>query len=148
MIGYSLFLVAAIALADTAPVADENLRIAALHAIFPGMQIALASGQRIDDSWPQVSPDALAGENVYRVTGQAMNEAEKEASEHLITGRSSRTRLVRFQIFPWPVSKELLAVLQYKFEEAVPSMACPSIGMLVKLAPVEGNWEVRDPYLL
>lgn len=148
-------LFSAFALADTAPVADEALRLSALRAIFPGMQISLLDGKRIDDSWPdQPRPseldasDALAKENVYRVTGAATNEAEKQAASQLITGKSSSTRLIRFQIFPWPNSKGLLAVLQYKFEDAVPSMACPSLGLLVQLANLNGNWEVHDRYLL
>lgn len=145
----------AIALADTAPVADESIRLSTLRAIFPGMQISLLEGKHIDDSWPRQpkaaeldSPDALAQETIYRVTGKAMNEAEKQAASQLITGTPSSTRLIRFQIFPWPNSTGLLAVLQYKFEDAVPSMACPSLGLLVHLANVDGKWEVRDRYLL
>jgi hypothetical protein len=148
-------LVAAFALADTAPVADEAQRLSALRAVFPGMQISLFDGKRINDSWPDEprpseldASDALAKENVYRVTGPAANEAEKQAASQLITGKPSSTRLVRFQVFPWPSSKGLLAVLQYKFEDAVPSMACPSLGLLVQLANVDGNLEVRDRYLL
>src|SRR5665213_2129108 len=102
MTKYLFFLSAAIALADTAPVRDESLRIAALRAIFPGMPISLIDGKRIDDSWPEQprpseldSPDALGKENVYRVTGSAANEAEKQAAAQLITGKPSSTRLVR-----------------------------------------------------
>jgi hypothetical protein len=155
MTRYAFFLCAAVALADTAPVADEGLRLTALRAIFPGMQIALVQGKRIDDSWPEQprpaeldAPDALAKENVYRVIGKAMNEAENQASAQLITGKPSTTRLIRFQIFRWPNGADLLAVLQYKFEDAVPSMACPSLGLLVQLAKVNGIWQVRDRYLL
>jgi hypothetical protein len=152
---FLLFLVTSIALADTAPVADESLRLSALRAIFPGMQISLLEGKRIDDSWPeQTKPseldaqDALAKENVYRVIGPAANEAEKQAASQLITGKSSSTRLVRLQIFRWPESIGLLAVLQYKFEDAVPSMACPTLGLLVQLANVNERLEVHDRYLL
>lgn len=152
---YVFFLFAAVALADIPPLPDEGLRMNALAAIFPGMQIALAPGKHIDDSWPDRpqahllnAPDALATENVYRVAGGATNEAEKQASAQLITGKSSTTRLVRFQIFPWPDRTGLLAVLQYNFEGAVPSMACPSIGLLVQLARENGRWEVKDRYLL
>lgn len=155
MTKYALFLLATMAMAETTPIADENLRMNALQAIFPGMQISLVSGKRIDDSWPEEprpsqldSPDALARENVYRVIGKATNEAEKQASAQLITGTPSTTRSIRFQIFPWPNSKGLLAVLQYKFDDAVPSMECPSIGLLVQLANVAGKWQVRDRYLL
>jgi hypothetical protein len=129
--------------------------MAALRAIFPGMQISLLEGKRIDDSWPDQprpaeldSPDALAKENVYRAIGAPTNEAEKEASAPTLSGNPSNTRLVRFQIFHWPDSTGLLAVLQYKFEDATPAMACPSIGLLVQLANVKGAWEVRGRYLL
>jgi hypothetical protein len=151
----AFFLAASIATADTVPVADESLRMAALRAIFPGMQISLLEGKRIDDSWPEQprpaeldSPDALAKENVYRAIGQPTNEAEKQASAPTLSGNPSSTRLIRFQIFHWPDSTGLLAVLQYKFEDATPAMACPSIGLLVQLANVKGTWEVRDRYLL
>jgi hypothetical protein len=149
------FFLATLAMADTVPIADENLRASALRAIFPGMQISLIPDKRIDDSWPENprrnqldSPDALAKENVYRVIGQPTNEAEKQASAQLITGKPSSTRLIRFQIFHWPNSADLLAVLQYKFEDAIPSSACPSIGLLVKLQNVAGGWQIRDRHLL
>ncbi|HTB13184.1 MAG TPA: hypothetical protein VK752_16490 [Bryobacteraceae bacterium] len=150
-----LVLFAATALADIAPLADETLRLTALRAIFPGMQISLLEGKRIDDSWPEQpkhseldSPDAFAKETVYRVTGAAGNEAEKQAASQLITGKPSSTRQVRFQIFSWPNSTGLLAVLQYKFEDAVPPMACPTLGLLIQLANVNGAWQIRDRYLL
>jgi hypothetical protein len=38
----------------------------------------------------------------------------------------------------------VVAVLQYNFEDAIPLMACPTIGLLVELV----NGEVRDRYLL
>lgn len=152
---YVFFLLPALALADIPAIPDEALRMTALHAIFPGMRISPAPDKRIDDSWPEGpspnalnAPDALARENVYRVTGSAMNEAEKQASDQIITGKRSSTRLVRFQIFPWPGNTGMLAVLQYNFEDALPSMACPTIGLLVQLAQVSGGWEVRDRYLL
>jgi hypothetical protein len=149
------FFLATLAMADTAPIADETLRESALRAIFPGMQISLIPDKRIDDSWPENprrnqldSPDALSKENVYRVIGQPTNEAEKQASAQLINGKPSNTRLIRFQIFHWPNSEDLLAVLQYKFEDAIPSSACPSIGLLVKLQNVAGAWQIRDRHLL
>jgi hypothetical protein len=152
---YALFLLTAIAMADTVPVDDENLRLMALHAAFPGTQISVARGEKVDDSWPEEqktaqlsSPDALARENIYRVTGNVVNEAEKVASDQLITHQPSNTRLVRFQVFHWPEGAGLLAVLQYKFEDALPSMECPSIGLLVHLENVEGSWQARDRYLV
>lgn len=151
MMKYALFLCAAMAMADTAPIADENLRLGALQAIFPGMRISIVAGKHIDDSWPELpkprqlnAPDAMAGESVYRVTGGTTNEAERQASSQIVTGKSSITRLVRFQVFPWPDRSTMLAVLQYSFEDAIPPMACPTIGLLVELV----NGEVRDRYLL
>lgn len=155
MTKYVFFFFAALAMADTAPIADENLRLGALQAIFPAMRISLNTGKRIDDSWPEIAqpralnaPDALAGENVYRVTGSPTNEAEKQASSQLVTGKPSSTRLVRFRLFPWTGPTTFMAVLQYNFEDAIPPMACPSIGLLVQLTNASGNWEVRDRYLL
>ena len=151
----AVFLLAAIARADTPPVGDERLRLTALRAIFPGMQISLLEGKRIDDSWPEQpkpseldSPDALASQPVYRVTGPATNEAEKQASSQLITGTPSTTRWVRFVVFHWPNSTGMLAVLQYQFEDAVPPMSCPTLGLLVQLNNVNGKWVVGDRYLL
>jgi hypothetical protein len=151
----ALLFFAAVARADTAPIADETLRLNVLRAIFPGMQVSLLEGKRINDSWPEQpkrseldSPDAFAKENIYWVIGKATNEAENQASAQLITGHSSITRQVRFQIFPWPNTKGLLAVLQYKFEDALPPMACPTLGVLVQLEKVKGKWEVRDQRLL
>lgn len=155
MTKYALILFASIAMADTIPLTDESVRLTALRAIFPGTQISVLEGKRIDDSWPEQprpaelnAPDALAKESVYRVIGRPTNEAEKQASAPTLSGNPTTTRLVRFQIFHWPESTGLLAVLQYKFEDAIPSLACPSLGLLVQLANVNGSWEVRDRYLL
>jgi hypothetical protein len=155
MTKYALILFASIAMADTIPLTDESVRLTAIRAIFPGMQISVLEGKRIDDSWPEQprpaelnGPDALAKESVYRIIGRPTNEAEKQASAPTLSGNPTTTRLVRFQIFHWPESTGLLAVLQYKFEDAIPSLACPSLGLLVQLANVNGSWEVRDRYLL
>ncbi len=155
MVGFALFFVAALAMADTPPITDENLRMSALHAIFPGMQISVVPGRRIDNPTPKKagpyeldSPDALAKENVYRVIGKATNEAEKCASNQIITSKPSSTRSVRFQLFHWPENMGLLAILQYAFEDASPSMACPSIGVLVQLTNADGTWKITEWYLL
>lgn len=152
---FTLFFIATLAMADTPPIGDENLRINALRAIFPGMRISLVPGKRIGDPPPKKtgpyeldSPDPQATSNVYRVIGGAMNEAEKCASDQIVTGKVSDTRLVRFQIFRWPRSAGLLAVLQYAFEDASPAMACPSIGVLVQLANTDGTLKVGEQYLL
>ena len=57
----SLFLVATLAMAETRPINDENLRMNALHAIFPGMRIN--DSRSIKRSPYELdSPDALAYE--------------------------------------------------------------------------------------
>lgn len=139
------------------PVSDEALRLDALRAIFPGMSISLDRGKRIDDSWPEKPragelyfPDALADESVYAVTGGAMNEAEREASENIVTGRFFTTRRLRFKLFMWPKENDsgLLAVLQYDFPDASPAMSCPSIGLLVHLTKNAAGWAATEEYLL
>jgi hypothetical protein len=82
------------------------------------------------------------------VTGPATNEAEKQAADQLLTHQPSNTRLVRFQVFHGPDSTGLLAVLQYKFEDALPSMDCPSIGLVAQLDKAAGDWQVRNRYLV
>jgi hypothetical protein len=152
---FLLFLVATLAIAETPPIADESLRMNALHAIFPGMQISLVPGKRLSDPpakktgpYELDSPDPLATANIYRVIGKPTNEAERDASGQLMRLKISNTRLVRFQIFRWPKTTGLLAVLRYAFEDASPSMACPSIGLLVQLANVDGTLKVGEQYLL
>jgi hypothetical protein len=139
------------------PVTDEALRLLALRATFAGMEVSIDQGKRIGDSWPEKPkpdelffPDALADETVYRVIGKAMNEAETEASEDIITGKFLNTRQVRFRLFRWPSEKAdgLLAVLQYDFAGASPAMSCPSIGLLVHLVGNGADWKLRDEYLL
>jgi hypothetical protein len=139
------------------PVSDETLRLAALHAIFPGMSVSPDRGKRIDDSGPDkpnagklTFPDALAAESVYAVTGAAMNEAESWASENITSGKFSNTRQLRFKLLRWPKEnhKGLLAVLQYDFPGASPAMSCPSIGLLVHLVRNAAIWSVNERYLL
>lgn len=136
---------------------EELQRLSALRAIFPQMQVSIATAEKIDDPQPKdlvpawrMLPDALAGYDVYRVTGLAMNEAERAASEDLGTGQFSNNRRVRLQLFPWPNEADhgLLAVLQYDFSGASPAMSCPSIGLLVHLVENSGQWRTRQFYLL
>jgi hypothetical protein len=138
-------------------VADEALRLAALRAIFPGMQVFVEPGKRIDKSWPVKPkpgeiffPDALANETVYSVAGKARNEAEQCASENLVTQKFSNTRQVRFRLFRWPNENGggLLAIFQYGFVGASPAGSCWSIGLLVHLVKNADNWRVRNQYLL
>ncbi len=139
------------------PVPDEALRLAALHAIFPGMPVSLDRSRRVDNTWPKKPragelffPDALAGESVYAVKGGAMNKAERAASENIATGEFFNTRQLRFKLFRWPKENEagLLAVLQYDFPGARPAMSCLSIGLVVHLVRDAAGWAVQEQYLL
>jgi hypothetical protein len=137
------------------PISDEALRLAALRAIFPGMEISAdRSAKKPERTRPKPGamffPDALADEGVYRVVGKAMNEAEKGASEDLMTETFSHTRQVQFRLFGWPGENGagLLAVLQYDFLGARPAMACLSIGLLAHLVKDSKDWQVHNEYLL
>lgn len=59
-------------------ISDEVMRMDALRAIFPGMRISIDIEKKLDASWPEKEepgrpsfPDALAGEAVYSVIGDA-----------------------------------------------------------------------------
>jgi hypothetical protein len=151
------FCAAAIGGESAQAVNDEGLRLAVLHAVFPGKEISIDQGQKIVNVWPSASkpgevsfPDALAGEGVYRVVGEASNAAERDASVDIITGKFSASRRVRFKLFRWPNEGDvgLLGVFQYDFLGANPALSCPSVGLLVHLHGNAGKWEVHDAYLL
>jgi hypothetical protein len=131
------------------------LHVAALRAIFPGAQVSIEPGKKLDLGWnrqPLTFPDALAGENVYRVIGKRANDAERGASADITsdTGRFSITRQVRLKLFRWPDENDagLLAVLQYNFPHANPAMDCLSIGRMTHLVRNATKWEARNEYLL
>jgi hypothetical protein len=114
---------------DARPISDKALRLTALRTLFPEMRISLVPG-RIDDSWPRKRnegvmrfPDALASEQIYEVTGAAMNQAEREASENVTDQETFEIRQLRFELFRWPKERDtgFLAVAQYKFPEAWPA---------------------------
>jgi len=139
------------------PISDEALRLAALRAVFPGMEVSPDPDAKSNEPPPArpkpgeiVYPDALAGERVYRVIGKATNKAESLASADILKGGLSTTREVKFRLFRWPgeASAGLVAVLQYKFQGAIPSPCCWSMGMLVHLAADGNRWTKRDEYLL
>lgn len=138
------------------PISDEPLRLTALEAIFPGMQISFDPSKKIDDSPPRKQqstelyfPDALADEGVYTIIGRPSYKAEAWAAEDIITGRNSRIRRLRFKLFQWPNDKAgLLAVLQYDFSGASPPSSCPSIGLIVHVANDSMKWRVKERFLL
>ena len=120
------------------------------------MRISLVPGKRIGDPSPKKpgpyeldGPDAFAKESVYRVVGKATNEAEGCASEDRRTaGKFVDVRLLRFQMFRWPNSSGLFAVLQYNFEGANPAGPCWSVGFLARLEDIGGQWKVQERYSL
>jgi hypothetical protein len=138
------------------PLVDEGLRIRILRALFPEMAVSLAPERSIDYTWttqtraPLVFPDALASENVYNVGGPPSDDLERCAAQDMLSRHASETREVRFRVFPWPASNrgEILAIVQYRFSEAKPAGSCRSIAFLVRLAPSNGKWEVRERFLL
>ncbi len=137
------------------PISDGALRLEALRAIFPGMEVspdrnAKKPERRRPTPGEMFFPDALADEDVYRVVGKALNEAEKGASEDISVRTFSDTRQVRFRLFGWPGENGagLLAVLQYDFLGARPAMACLSIGLLAHLVKDSKDWRVHNEYLL
>jgi hypothetical protein len=146
------------ATADTKPVIDENLRMAALRAVFPQMKIARWAAKRIalslpkrnsPSNWPEAS-DALTKEPIYQVSGKGMNEIERCASEHMGLETFSQDREVRLRLFRWPgrAETELVVLVQYEFLNAAPAGSCSSIPMLAHLVASGATWLVRDQYLL
>jgi hypothetical protein len=143
--------------AATKPIADEALHNAALRAIFPGAQVSIERGKKLDlgsNRQPLTFPDALADENVYRAIGKPSNKAELGASLDNTsmddTGKFSITRQVRLRLFRWPDENDdgLLAVFQYNFPYANPAMDCLSIGRMTHLVRNATKWEARNEYLL
>ncbi len=139
------------------PIADEDLRLLALQAIFPEAQIVIEQGMRINLAWPEKPkpgelyfPDIFGDETVYSVVGRPANEAENDAAVDVANGRISRTRAVRLRLFPWPDEENtgMLAVVQYNFLGVVHSMVGLSIGELVHLTRSAGKWKAGDRYLL
>jgi hypothetical protein len=134
------------------PIVDETLRRQALASIFPGMEVQRTSRRPQDVSlkfsyrWPLVFPDALAGEQFYRVTGPPMNEEERCAAQDMINRKTIDSREVRFQLFPWPGSArgQILAVVQYRFDGARPSASCTAIATLLRLTPADKHWEAPE----
>jgi len=134
-----ILMVAAHAVEPVKPISDERIRLGALRLIFPEMTIGTGEPSRTAPPKPKPGemffPDAMAGEPVYRVTGNATNEVERCASENLSTRSFSRVRSVQLKLFPWPHENPggMLAVLQYGFSGAAPALSCPSIGLLVHI---------------
>ncbi|SPE30388.1 exported hypothetical protein [Candidatus Sulfopaludibacter sp. SbA3] len=117
------------------PITDETLRFRVLSAIFPDMEIGQVQ-RRIDSTLrlgagpSLLFPDALALAPAYRVTGPPQDERERCAAANLVKRTASGERELRFMVFPWPGASrgELLAVLQYRFVDAEPAAACPTLA--------------------
>jgi hypothetical protein len=137
------------------PVADEAVRMRVLSAIFPAMPVETLD-RRIDSTWrldiqpPLWFPDALAHSPAYRVTGSPQDDRERCAAQDLVKLIPSTERELRFRLYPWPGASrgELLAVLQYRFINAKPSTACPTLAGLYRMVPDGKKWKVADYFPL
>lgn len=127
-------------------IATADLRQDVLQAIFPSMEVVATTRHRPESKWSRTLnyPDAFADEPIYQVNGPAGNEIERCAS-----GRSSTSREVQAQVFPWPRTRaDLLAVVQYRFIGASPDGSCWSIGLLVHLSRRGQAFEVLERHLV
>src|SRR6185436_7768326 len=95
------WILALLMFAATDPITDEALRLEALRAVFPGMPVVAVAGKRI--KVPKVNretdPDALAGEQIYRVTGQPQDKTEQCAAESVIDLRLASTHEVAIRVY-------------------------------------------------
>ncbi len=137
------------------PIVDEVVRLKALSTIFPDAEIEaverrIDSTLRLDLRPPLVFPDALAPSPAYRVPGDPRGEAELCAAEDQVMRTASKEREVRLRLFPWPgaVHGELLAVLQYRFVNAKPPAACPTLAELFRISTPAKGWSVTDRFPL
>jgi hypothetical protein len=151
VIGIYLFTSVAAALGATGPIVDESLRHNILQAVFPKATISLAVGRSINRSWNPhgdvkefLFPDAFAKEQVYWVVGPASDPIERCAASDVTNDNSfSKTREVRFQIYPWPGAvgrSAVLAVFQYEFRGANPPASCFSIARISRVTRTAGKW--------
>ena len=130
------------------PITDERLRLEVLSAIFPATSVSSLPLRSIDQTWTTQTraamhfPDAFAAEKVYRVVGPPQDDDERCAARDLADSRTAGAREIRFRIYPWPASSrgDLVAVVQYRFPDAQPAAACPSIAKLVRLTQSGGHW--------
>jgi hypothetical protein len=133
-------------------VTDEATRLKVLAAVFPGMSITATPGKRIDDSrrWPAGRveldfPDALKREVVYRITGAPTTENETCAADDIIKQNQSAVREVRAKIYDLSPSR-FVAVAQYKFVDANPAMACPSIARITLVEDKAGVFTASSKF--
>jgi hypothetical protein len=120
-----------------------------LAAVFPSMQVSTVAGKRHPGNKPRPGeliffPDALAGEQVYRVIGPPSGDAESCASEDVASQRKSETRELSFMTYRWPQRSDYLVVLQYEFTGVGPAGACWSIGRLVHLVGNDAGWRIVE----
>jgi hypothetical protein len=154
-----LWLVGITLSAGSDPIANESIRLEILKSIFPKMAVEATQGRTIDTSRRPADgrqglgfDDALKNSQVYRITGAAQGDAERCAAEDINNQTSSEVREVRFQAYEWPGGKgtlsQVLAVAQYRFVDANPAFACPSIGRLLRLIAKDGQWTVSENLVL
>ncbi len=130
-----------------------DLRVGVLSAIFPGTQAASLgrkknSALKILDRWNLVFPDALADDAIYAVTGKPAGALERCAAQDLLTHKALEARQVRLQLFQWPGNaRDLVAIVQYRFDGARPSEECTSIGLLFRLHRAAKTWEAAERFV-
>jgi hypothetical protein len=140
------------ALQAVEPITDQRLRLEILSAIFPGTSVSVLPLRSIDQTWTTQTraemyfPDAFASEKVYRVVGPPQDDDERCAAQDLAASSLTSAREVRFRIYSWPASSrgDLVAVVQYRFSDAKPAVACPSIARLLRLSPSRGHWQILE----
>jgi hypothetical protein len=137
--------------AARAEIADPMLRTAALRTVFPGMDV-VATTRRRDDSAQHnglTFPDAFATSDIYQVNGPANSAIEQCASADMADGKYPKSREVRLILLPWPKTRaDVLAVVQYRFIGAHPTVSCSSIGLLAHLARRGPEFEVIEKRLV
>ena len=115
-------------------VTDESTRMKVLAVLFPKARINEIQGKRIDNSGRVGSvefPDALKDEKVYHVEAPPIGEAEECAASSLVDPEIvGRRRVLRLKLFSLGNEPEYVAAMQYKFSDANPPFACPSIARL------------------
>ncbi len=133
-------------------VTDEATRLKVLAAVFAGMSITAVPGKHIDDSrrWPAGKveldfPDALKRKIVYRITGAPTTENETCASDDIIKQNQSAVREVRAKIYNVSPAR-FVAVAQYKFVDANPAMACPSIARITLVEDKAGVFTASSKF--
>jgi hypothetical protein len=137
------------------PIQNESLRLEILAAIFPGMTVSdgaipvRKTTPLKPGTFPPIEfPDALAGERLYRVTGEPASKSEKCAAENMLDSTFSRVRELQFKAFALAPAHDAVAVLQYRFSGSNPAGSCWSVGRVVRLSLQDAGWRVDQDRVL